>query len=241
MALLSIHPPGLLIRVGPGLGGRRRVNEIHRNHASRLVLSRQRHRKLNEALGPNEVHPKRRPQRIAQIFGAGNLQPPSPKLRVIHGKDQRLSRPIGRRYRPADRVKQLSRLDPLFRVEPILGTPIPELPAGRGDQTGDRMSAQTDKLTQEMSPDAFDRTVANAGATEQFIDGIDQRGFCFVFFSVTGDRGVCLRCRTRFALSSMIHSTTSPLLNSMACAIAAGKLIYHCSLALRWMSCTLVG
>ena len=43
------------------------------------------------------------------------------------------------------------------------------------------------------------------------------------------------------ALDSTIHSTVSPREKSMACARAERKLIYHCWLALRWMSWTLVG
>src|SRR5262245_41591209 len=51
--------------------------------------------------------------------------------------------------------------------------------------------------------------------------------------------------RTRLSisvlLSWMVHSTTSPFSNSSACATAAGKLMYHCSLFCRWMTWTLVG
>src|SRR5215204_946541 len=59
-----------------------------------------------------------------------------------------------------------------------------------------------------------------------------------VFFK-TGGGGEGLRKASRL-LSSTIHSTSSPRANSMACAMAEGKLIYHCSLVLRLMSCTLV-
>ena len=52
---------------------------------------------------------------------------------------------------------------------------------------------------------------------------------------------VAVRLRVRQLLSWMTHSTISPFENSMACAIGAGKLMYHCWLSLRWMSWTLVG
>ena len=48
-----------------------------------------------------------------------------------------------------------------------------------------------------------------------------------VFFTRTGAGGTCCRWRTTFALSSTIHSTVSPLTNSMAFATAVGKLTYH--------------
>ena len=53
--------------------------------------------------------------------------------------------------------------------------------------------------------------------------------------------GASGRERIRWALSATIHSTVSPLANSMACATAEGKLMYHCELAWRWMSWTFVG
>ena len=60
-----------------------------------------------------------------------------------------------------------------------------------------------------------------------------------VFFSTAG--GVEARRRASSPLSSTNHSTVSPRENSMAWARAEGKLMYHCSLAWRLMSCTLVG
>jgi hypothetical protein len=42
-------------------------------------------------------------------------------------------------------------------------------------------------------------------------------------------------------LFSTNHSTVSPRANSMDWARAEGKLMYHCALARRWMSWTLVG
>lgn len=44
-------------------------------------------------------------------------------------------------------------------------------------------------------------------------------------FMVTGEGGTWRRCAMIFALSSMIHSMTSPFSNSMASATAVGKLM----------------
>ena len=60
-----------------------------------------------------------------------------------------------------------------------------------------------------------------------------------VFFS--SGAGVAVRRKASRLLSSTNHSTTSPRENSMAWARAEGKLMYHCSLARRLMSWTLVG
>src|SRR5207248_10178070 len=59
------------------------------------------------------------------------------------------------------------------------------------------------------------------------------------FFSLGA--GGAWRRRANRDLSSMIHSTDSPFWNSRAWATAEGKLMYHCSLAWRLMSWTLVG
>jgi hypothetical protein len=60
-----------------------------------------------------------------------------------------------------------------------------------------------------------------------------------VFFRT--EAGGWRRRRASRLLSSIDHSTVSPRVKSKACATAEGKLIYHCSLALRLMSWTLVG
>ena len=73
---------------------------------------------------------------------------------------------------------------------------------------------------------------------DQLLEAVQQASF--VFFTRTGDGGVERRCTMRLALSWMIHSTVSPLVNSMAWATAEGKLMYHCWLCRRWMSWTLV-
>ena len=54
------------------------------------------------------------------------------------------------------------------------------------------------------------------------------------FFSF--EAGGSLLFSTSVALSSTNHSTTSARSNSMACATAAGRLIYHCSLFFLLMS-----
>jgi len=50
-----------------------------------------------------------------------------------------------------------------------------------------------------------------------------------VFFKAEG--GGWVRRRASMALDSTIHSTVSPRANSIAWAMAEGKLMYHCSLA----------
>jgi hypothetical protein len=71
---------------------------------------------------------------------------------------------------------------------------------------------------------------------EWFEFGEDTGG---VFFST--EAGGAARRKANSPLSSTNHSTLSPRENSMAWARAEGKLMYHCSLAWRLISWTLVG
>jgi hypothetical protein len=87
------------------------------------------------------------------------------------------------------------------------------------------MSSQAEQLAEQMPP----YTIAHRFATqtpaliqERFDPFEEKRRF---FFMVTGEGGTWRRCAMIFALSSMIHSMTSPFSNSMASATAVGKLM----------------
>jgi len=75
---------------------------------------------------------------------------------------------------------------------------------------------------------------------EEFFEGF-YSGFYWSFFFVSASGPGSFLFSVIFCLSSIIHSTTSPFSNSIACATAAGKLIYHCSLLVRLMSWIFVG
>ena len=80
-------------------------------------------------------------------------------------------------------------------------------------------------LPLEALPHGGPEVAASAG--DQLLDGFEEPR-SRVFFSATGEGGASGRRRMRWALSSTIHSTDSPLENSMAWARAEGKLMYHC-------------
>jgi len=115
-----------------------------------------------------------------------------------------------------------------------------KLRAGSGEQTRHGMASEAEQRTQREGLRALGDAalVEGRGALvpEPLELGEDPGG---VFFKAGG--GASSRRSASRALSSTIHSTVSPRENSMACAMAEGKLMYHCSLALRLMSCTLVG
>src|ERR1051326_3269373 len=74
-----------------------------------------------------------------------------------------------------------------------------------------------------------------AAVLPEGVEAVEERR---VFFN-TGAGAEGRRKASRLFCSTS-HSTDSPRSNSMAWARAEGKLIYHCSLALRLMSCTFV-
>jgi hypothetical protein len=87
------------------------------------------------------------------------------------------------------------------------------------------MSSQAEQLAEQMPP----YTIAHRFATqtlaliqERFDPFEEKRRF---FFYGDGEGGTWRRCAMIFALSSMIHSMTSPFSNSMASATAVGKLM----------------
>jgi hypothetical protein len=128
----------------------------------------------------------------------------------------------------------------ILREEPVGGAPILKLGPGSGKQTGHGVSSETEQRTQREGLRALgDAALIEGGAAlgPELVEGGEETGR--VFFKAGA--GGASRRNARRALSSTIHSTVSPRENSMAWAMAEGKLMYHCSLVLRLMSCTLVG
>jgi len=106
---------------------------------------------------------------------------------------------------------------------------------------GERVAPESRKGAQGVDPCPLeDPFLAErfAGLREAFLEVFEKSAGRFFFIADFG--GEVLR-NTSWERSSMIHSQTSPCSNSMARAIAAGKLMYHCSLFSRLMSWTAVG
>ena len=140
-----------------------------------------------------------------------------------------------------DHAEQILGVDPRGGEEPIDGRPIVEAPPGGVQQAGDGMAAEADQGAQHQGVDFFlDPALA---AAPECLAGEDlelvEEPWSGVFFNAEG-RG-WRRFSTRWERSSTSHSTVSPRENSRAWANAEGKLTYHCWLALRLISWTLVG
>jgi hypothetical protein len=102
------------------------------------------------------------------------------------------------------------------------------------------MTPQTEQTAQREGLGALgDAPLVEGGEAfpPELLEGGEDAGR--VFFSVGA--GGWRRRRASRLLSSTVHSTVSPREKSIAWARAEGKLIYHCSLAWRLMSWTLVG
>jgi hypothetical protein len=124
--------------------------------------------------------------------------------------------------------------------EAIVGGPVLEAATAGGQQAGEGMATEAEEATQGEGLSAVGESLLGEGGSalvpEMEEGGEDAGG---VFFK--GEGGGRMRRRERRLLSSMDHSTISPREKSRAWATAEGKLMYHCSLALRLMSWTLVG
>ena len=198
-------------------------------------------RELEEPLSPNEITVERGSQGIAPPGGSVHFPTSFSQESIIHRRHKR-----GRRFqvllhRLPNGPKQGIRIEARVFKQAKIGRPIGKLTACRGDEPGDGMPSQTKQGAESESFGSLKCSLlreSGACLLPEFIEGFSQSLRRF-FLSDSG--GGLSRRRRRWALSRMIHSTISPRWNSMACAMAEGKLMYHCSLCFRLMSWTLVG
>jgi len=124
--------------------------------------------------------------------------------------------------------------------ETIIGGPVVKLLSTSSQQAGDGVTAKAEQAAQREGLSAFGDAPLGEGreaVSPELLEGGEDAGRVFFKREAGGWR----RRRASRLLSSMDHSTVSPREKSKAWATAEGKLIYHCSLALRLMSWTLVG
>ena len=190
---------------------------------------------LQKPLSAHEVGLEARSQRITPPGDAGRVETRTPQQRIVKHRAKRCAcgQLIG--DGPTNDGEDLGQRQTILGKEPIGGTPIVELRSGSGQQAGHGVASETKQGTQREGLRAVgDAALVEGG--EAFVPelleaGEDAGG---VFFKTEG--GGSRRRSASRVLSSMIHSTVSPRENSIAWATAEGKLMYHCSLALRWMS-----
>jgi hypothetical protein len=233
---LLLAGAGLLSRFGRSGG----MAKGDRDEAAGTVIGGEGERSLQEALGAHEVGLKVRSEGIAPPSHAGGVQAGAAQEGIIEeGAHGGLGRQSGEHGATRHGEEGLGGKTVVGK-EPVTGGPVTELRAAGSQQTGHGMTSQTEQSAQREGLGVRrEATLVEAGsalAPELLEVGEDTGG---VFFS-RGAGGVVRRKASRL-LSSTNHSTISPRENSMAWARAEGKLMYHCSLAWRWMSCTLVG
>jgi hypothetical protein len=195
---------------------------------------------LEEALSAYEVGLEARTEGIAAPGDPGGARAGAAHQGIIeHGADGSLGREL-RDHGAADEGEDGLEGKTLLREETVAGAPVLELRAGSGEQTSHGMASQAEQRAQREGLGALgEASLVEAGealAPELFEMGEDTGR---VFFRTEG--GGLVRRRARRPLLSTNHSTVSPRENSMAWATAEGKLMYHCSLAWRLISWTLVG
>jgi len=203
--------------------------------AARTTGGRESEGNLEKTLGAHEIGLKVRPQGIAAPSHAGSAQAGATQQRIIEDGAEGSA---GGEF-PHHREEILD-VQTGAGKEPVTGGPVTKLQAASGEQAGHSMASQTKQGAQReglgVGRDAALTEAGEALTPELFEFGEDAGR---VFFSI--EAGGAARRNANSPLSSTNHSTLSPRENSMAWARAEGKLMYHCSLAWRLISWTLVG
>jgi len=197
-------------------------------------------RQLQDALGAHEVGLKGWAERIAAPSDAGDAHAGFAEKGIIEGHAEGSVSGKLLEYRAADYREDRERGQAMAGEESIDGRPVLELLAAGGQQTGHGVPPQTEQTAQRERLGAFGDTLLGEGGealSPELLEGGEDAGR--VFFRMEG--GGLRRRRASRLLSSIDHSTVSPRAKSKAWATAEGKLMYHCSLALRLMSWTFVG
>jgi hypothetical protein len=191
-------------------------------------------------LGADKVDLEFRAQGIAPPGDAMRLGAGLAEQGIVQGETQRSL--LAQRFgdAAAHAVEQILGGNAALGKQPVSRRPILKLQATSGQQAGDGSASQAQQRTQrEGLRPLVDSLLGAAGLAlaPELLEAVEEERR--VFFRTGG--GAWGRRSASRDLSSMSHSTVSPRANSMACATAEGKLMYHCSLALRLMSWTLVG
>jgi len=195
---------------------------------------------LEKTLGAHEIGLKVRPQGIAAPSHAGSAQAGAAQQRIIEDSADGSAGGEGAHHGAPHHREEVLDAQTGVGKEPVTGGPVTKLQAASGEQTGHGVASQTQQGAQReglgVRGDAA-LTEAGEGLTPELFEFGEDTGR--VFFST--EAGGAARRKANSPLSSTNHSTLSPRENSMAWARAEGKLMYHCSLAWRLISWTLVG
>ena len=195
---------------------------------------------LEEALGAHEIGLEMRAQGIAAPGDAGDAKAGAAQEGIIeNGAHGSLGRQFGQ-HGAADDGEDGGDRKTVVGEEPVTGGPVTELRAAGGEQAGHGVTSQTKQGAQRERLGVRGKAAlvkAGEALAPELLELGEDAGR--VFFSSA--RGVEARRRAKRLLSSTNHSTVSPRENSRAWARAEGKLMYHCSLAWRLMTWTLVG
>jgi hypothetical protein len=148
---------------------------------------------------------------------------------VIHADDHRRAGRQMFEQRFQRSVKQHGLVHPVLGIEPVVGGPVLVLAAAGADEVRHGAVLGDEQGGEHVLGQTLGAGVGGGcrgGGAKQLVEPLAQELRAFVFFSTaTGLGGTSRRERMRLPLSATIHSTVSPLVNSMAWATAEGKLM----------------
>ena len=190
-------------------------------------------------MSADEIGLKGGPLRIAAPAGARNLGPGFGQQRISDGDQNWIGSGEWLQAGRADASKPVRRIEAKFGEPAIRGRAVGKLRGGGGQQPGPGRAAQAEPGAPGEGWGALLDAGWGVGRDASLPEGVEVVEEGRVFFRTGG--GAEGRRRAKRLFCSTIHSTVSRRANSMAWARAEGKWMYHCWLALRWMSWTLVG
>lgn len=166
------------------------MDDIHRDHPAVLRLIRVNcgHGDLKEPLGADKIGVERRPERIAGIADARDMEPAFAQACIVEGHNNRPTVTLTE-FLP-DRIKEGMQVDFAAAVEAVVCTPVPLCLTCCGKQGHDGVSAQTGQLSHQMGADTpgGPRGKGFSGRSNQLFEPCEE---CLrVFFTVTGEAGV---------------------------------------------------
>lgn len=129
------------------------MNEIDGDHPARQIRTGRRHqrRDLNETRAPDEVGLKRWTQGISSPPGPWDFAAGLPCRGVIHrNNDRAIGRQAGGDLVP-NHAEDGLRINSVLGEDAVVRRPVTELATGGRNQSGNRLSGEPDKMTQEQT------------------------------------------------------------------------------------------
>jgi hypothetical protein len=170
---------------------------------------------MEEALSAHEVGLEARPERVAPPADSWRVEAGAAQQRIVENSAEGRAQGQLVGDAAADDGEDLGHGDAVLGEEAVSSAPVLELRAGSGKQASHGVTSEAEQRTQGEGLRAVADALLVEGGEAVFPELLELREDTGGVFFRTG-AGASRRRSARRALSSTIHSTVSPLANSMA-------------------------